>query len=294
MSRFINRPSRRTFTPVAQPAVSRRARAEFTAAFTLVELLVVIGIIALLVAMLLPALTRAREQANTVRCLANLRQIGNAIVMYAGANKGFLVPGSHMQPGDAQERDDWSTILVNTKHLPAPPQGPSINNIGDSSYGDSVFRCPSGLNNRNNVAGIFPATSYDARGAMFSRLLSTTSGVRVDKWYGINGWTTSDQANNINSFKRWAFTRIPSTAVGHVQSLHKLTDFRDSANLVLVFDGFVWHQQQSFNVNARHGNFKLTNLLMADGHAETAQIKDVPVDLKTYRGGQFRFIIRPQ
>jgi prepilin-type processing-associated H-X9-DG protein len=262
------------------------------AAFTLVELLVVIGIIAVLIAVLLPTLQKAREQGNTVRCLSNLRQIGSAIVMYAGANKGFLVPGSHQQPGDAQERDDWSTILVNTKHLPSPPQGPSINNIGESSYGDSVFRCPSGLNNRTNLAGLNPTSQYDARGAMFSRLLSTTSGVRVDKWYGINGWTTSNATDNQKSFARWAFTRIPSTAATHVQSLHKLTDFRDSANLALVFDGFVWHQQQSFNVNARHGNFKLTNLLMADGHAETANIKDVPTDLKTYRGGQFRFITR--
>jgi len=263
------------------------------AAFTLVELLVVIGIIAVLIAILLPALQRAQEQANTVRCLANLKQIGNAIIMYANGNKGYLVPGSHQQPGDAAERDDWSTILVNTKHLPAPPQGPSVNNIGESSYGDSVFRCPSGLNNRNNITGVFPNSQVDARGAMFSRLLSTTSGVRIDKWYGINGWTTSNATDNQNSFRRWAFTRVPSTATTHVQSLHKLTDFRESTTLVLVFDGFVWHQQQSFNVNARHGNRKLTNLLMADGHAETVQIKDVPTDLKTYRAGQFRFILRP-
>jgi prepilin-type N-terminal cleavage/methylation domain-containing protein/prepilin-type processing-associated H-X9-DG protein len=56
-------------------------------AFTLVELLVVIAIIAILIAVLLPALRRAHEAARQIACASNLRQLGQALAMYALENR---------------------------------------------------------------------------------------------------------------------------------------------------------------------------------------------------------------
>lgn len=59
-------------------------------AFTLIELLVVIAIIAILAAMLLPALQQAREQANSVNCVSNLKQLGVSFSSYFSDNADFL------------------------------------------------------------------------------------------------------------------------------------------------------------------------------------------------------------
>ncbi|MBK9120505.1 MAG: prepilin-type N-terminal cleavage/methylation domain-containing protein [Phycisphaerales bacterium] len=73
-------------------ASSRCPRVQTVCGFTLIELLVVVAIIALLISILLPSMAAAREQTRSVKCLANLRSIGQGITMYAQDQRGVL-PG---------------------------------------------------------------------------------------------------------------------------------------------------------------------------------------------------------
>jgi len=74
------------FTLIERFTVRRGKRA----AFTLIELLVVISIIALLISILLPALRAARESAQSISCLSNLRQMGVAIHAYAAEHEDTM------------------------------------------------------------------------------------------------------------------------------------------------------------------------------------------------------------
>lgn len=118
--------------------------------FTLVELLVVIGIIALLISILLPALSKAKKQANTVKCLANMKQFGNAFVQYANDWKGVMpFSGWGDQPGGGNlaRWPDWLYDASGKITLPASGNRFDVKDLKNGAlYAylgvPSLYRCP--------------------------------------------------------------------------------------------------------------------------------------------------------
>ena len=105
-------------------------------AFTLVELLVVIGIIALLISILLPALNKAKENANRVACGSNMKQIATGLLMYTNDYGGWfpsLAVGSPLRP------EDWIAWQSGRN----PDEGQLVRYMSGKKFSPKIYRCPS-------------------------------------------------------------------------------------------------------------------------------------------------------
>jgi len=249
----------------------------------------VIGIIGILISILLPALNRARDQANAVKCAANLRSIGQAVGIYLNINRQFAAPGRNYSlwetPGTSQQIDPnhdgayWGVFYAVAGNLPK-----------------EIFSCPS-IIQKDDTPGDQDTDGY------------------ANKWcgYGLNSWGNgasgmSDAERDIffGSRDEIALHRKPSKGWNQTRPVRKLSRAKFQSQTVFCQDA--WETQLDGGNNGdtyasttasnrgkislyaghdieylRHSANKVSNCLFLDGHVEPLT-KEQQKDERLYTG----------
>ena len=158
--------------------------------FTLIELLVVIAVIAILAAMLLPALSKAKNQALTVACLNNLKQLDTGWHLYAVDNNDLLVPNDDISGGSPGP--SWcqgiGTIETNTTVIETGLLYPY-------NHSSATYHCPADL-----------STIYSLTGVKLAQLRNRS----YNLCQSVNGNPTDWLSSHIPSFKKFSEIYAPS------------------------------------------------------------------------------------
>ncbi len=184
-------------------------------AFTLIELLVVISIIAVLMAIMMPALRKAREQAQSAICQSRHKQLSTGIMLYATENSGYFP----VNPGSINGKNYYYHNLI-SEYMGSEKK--SAGDIARHGASDNyIFRCPTqdyitkGLRELSetaanwNTAFVSPRTgiSYHGVGTQlgmygYNRFLTGTNafssltGMSDKNSHPLSQWKTSDVRNS--------------------------------------------------------------------------------------------------
>ena len=259
--------------------------------FTLVELLVVIAIIAVLIAILLPALQKARTQANFIACQSNLRGIGQAMFNYSVDNRGYLPQKSEDGSGGNPCSEDFVNLFqgrdipngYNTANHTYTDPGANIGELVQQGY----------LGNARLNFTLNPSNNFPPSGAQIDDVMNTNvSKIRfcpatlgqlnyLDAYlaygssYMINPHvaTSTVSGNLTNWFRR--LDQIPPTLCMACEFFYN-TGIADQGTLrnnqfaSLPAGGPVWYPAHRWGTG--RGQFTF-NMVFPDGHVSAAYDK---------------------
>jgi prepilin-type N-terminal cleavage/methylation domain-containing protein/prepilin-type processing-associated H-X9-DG protein len=223
-------------------------------AFTLVELLVVIGIIAVLVGILVPTVTKARKQANTLRCLSTHRQLMTAFVIYTTNWRG-AIPwtnwGSRSTSGEP-----YSGWLYDAHHM-TNASGFALADLQAGSFwsvlhSEKAYRCP------GDTGPWLPQLSSNVSTYVMNGCLN-----------GLTNWSPGISPSNLYQLTDFAGDTAVFWEIGSSSNLMQFAA-NDGGNL------------PDQGITIRHS--KGTTISFIDGHAETWSIGQYTAELNKTGG----------
>ena len=214
-------------------------------AFTLIELLVVIAIIAILAAMLLPALAKAKQKAQQINCVSNLRQWGLAIQMYAndsdnGMPRDGMNTSGQYGTGDSQQANAWFNLLP-----------PFVAEKPLSYYTSNAVAAAAGSAQKNSALVPFPGVVAKMFSCPGARLLGADFTTLDGTGSGADGFFSFDM--NIDLKKKDA-----TTTYSYPQ-MPKLTSIAKPVDTVFLFDCVFSPSQEVVNGSPQYNSVNPAN-----------------------------------
>jgi type II secretory pathway pseudopilin PulG len=222
-------------------AVKKRAgTADRTAAFTIVELLVVVAIIALLLALLMPAVQGARESARRTECLNKMKQLGLGVLAYE-SQQGMLPPGGTL----FKERTDCTGTNISFKKDCGPLWSVHILPFMEDKnrYDAYDLTKPFAVDNKpERTAGVFNAAAQFQPNANFkcSSDPNSTGSAFNTNYYACQGGGTTAEMACASALPSPTPTGLPPRAwfrngLFHDNSRYTMAHLRDGTGVTVMF-----------------------------------------------------------